>query len=157
MIFGQVPGVGRPVARVVQGTAMIRADKEERAFALLDGVFEAGGTTLDTAHQYGDGERVFGRWVRERGARDDPTVPVGPVVETLNEHVEAGRIRAFGASNWSVGRIDEAGVHGESGDAPGAAGSRENGEAPETSAGDNAKSLAAVLARGPSRVAKRRT
>ena len=40
--------------------------------------------------------------------RDDPFVPVGPIVETLNEHLGAGRIRAFGASNWSTERIDEA-------------------------------------------------
>jgi aryl-alcohol dehydrogenase-like predicted oxidoreductase len=40
--------------------------------------------------------------------RDDPTVPVGPIVEALNRHVAAGHIRAFGASNWSTRRIDEA-------------------------------------------------
>lgn len=160
MIYGQVPGVRKPVARVVQGTAMIHADEEERAFTLLDEVFEAGGTAFDTAHQYGDGEaeRVFGRWVRGRGVRDDivvigkgahhsrernrvtpfditadlhdslarfgfdhvdlyllhrddPSVPVGPIVETLNEHAEAGRIHAFGGSNWSAGRIREANAY----------------------------------------------
>lgn len=40
--------------------------------------------------------------------RDDPEVPVGPIVEILNEHRAAGRIRAFGGSNWSVARIQEA-------------------------------------------------
>lgn len=40
--------------------------------------------------------------------RDDPNVPVGPIVEALNEHVRAGRIRAFGGSNWSAKRIQEA-------------------------------------------------
>jgi 1-deoxyxylulose-5-phosphate synthase len=40
--------------------------------------------------------------------RDDPAVPVGPIVEILNEHRAAGRLRAFGASNWSCARIDEA-------------------------------------------------
>lgn len=33
--------------------------------------------------------------------RDDPAVPVGVILEALNEHVEAGRIRAFGGSNWT--------------------------------------------------------
>ena len=33
--------------------------------------------------------------------RDDPTVPVGPIVEVLNEHKEAGRICAIGGSNWT--------------------------------------------------------
>lgn len=40
--------------------------------------------------------------------RDDPTQPVGPIVESLNEQMQAGRIDAFGASNWSTARIDEA-------------------------------------------------
>jgi aryl-alcohol dehydrogenase-like predicted oxidoreductase len=40
--------------------------------------------------------------------RDDPQLEVGPLVETLHAEVEAGRIRAYGASNWSTARIDEA-------------------------------------------------
>jgi len=40
--------------------------------------------------------------------RDDPSVPVGPIIEVLNEHYAAGRIRAFGGSNWSVERLQEA-------------------------------------------------
>ena len=43
--------------------------------------------------------------------RDDPEVPVGPLVEALNEHVSEGRIRAFGGSNWSVDRIREANLY----------------------------------------------
>jgi aryl-alcohol dehydrogenase-like predicted oxidoreductase len=40
--------------------------------------------------------------------RDDPKVPVGPIVEVLNEHHRAGRIRAFGGSNWTHDRVREA-------------------------------------------------
>ncbi len=40
--------------------------------------------------------------------RDDPAVPVGPIVETLHEHKEAGRILAYGGSNWTTIRIAEA-------------------------------------------------
>lgn len=40
--------------------------------------------------------------------RDDPSVPVGPIIDVLNEHYAAGRIRAFGGSNWSVERLQEA-------------------------------------------------
>lgn len=40
--------------------------------------------------------------------RDDPDLPVGPIVEALNEHWQAGRIRAFGGSNWTHRRIEEA-------------------------------------------------
>jgi aryl-alcohol dehydrogenase-like predicted oxidoreductase len=158
--YGQVPGVEKPVARIVQGTVMVRSEEErqeERSFALLDEVFAQGGTTFDTAHQYGggDSERTFGRWVRDRGLReevvvigkgahhnedrkrvtpfditadlydslarlgfdyidlyllhrDDPSVPVGPIVEVLNEHKEEGRIHAFGGSNWRPERLREA-------------------------------------------------
>jgi aryl-alcohol dehydrogenase-like predicted oxidoreductase len=45
--------------------------------------------------------------------RDDPSVPVGPIVETLHEHRTAGRIHAFGGSNWSVDRIREANQYAE--------------------------------------------
>ncbi len=40
--------------------------------------------------------------------RDDPAVPVGPVIEALNREMKAGRISAFGASNWTVERVEEA-------------------------------------------------
>jgi 1-deoxyxylulose-5-phosphate synthase len=40
--------------------------------------------------------------------RDDPSVPVGVVLEVLNAHRRAGRILSFGASNWSPARLDEA-------------------------------------------------
>jgi aryl-alcohol dehydrogenase-like predicted oxidoreductase len=158
--YGRVPGVDKPVARIVQGTVMIRSEEEgqeERSLALLDEVFAQGGTTFDTAHQYGGGdcERTLGRWVRDRGLReevvvigkgahhnedrkrvtpfditadiydslarldfghidlyllhrDDPSVPVGPIVEVLNEHKEEGRIHAFGGSNWRPERLREA-------------------------------------------------
>jgi 1-deoxyxylulose-5-phosphate synthase len=45
--------------------------------------------------------------------RDDPRVPAGEVVEWLNEHVAAGRIRAFGGSNWHHTRIAEANEYAE--------------------------------------------
>jgi aryl-alcohol dehydrogenase-like predicted oxidoreductase len=43
--------------------------------------------------------------------RDDPGLPVGPVINTLNEHLRAGRFRAFGASNWSHERIEAANAY----------------------------------------------
>lgn len=45
--------------------------------------------------------------------RDDPSMPVEPIMEALNEHVEAGRVRAIGASNWSYRRIEEANTYAE--------------------------------------------
>lgn len=40
--------------------------------------------------------------------RDDPAVPVNEVIDALVEHQQAGRIRYFGCSNWTVERIAEA-------------------------------------------------
>ncbi|MBS4178294.1 aldo/keto reductase [Lederbergia citrea] len=45
--------------------------------------------------------------------RDDPSVPVGEILEILNAHVEAGRIGAFGGSNWSIERLQEANDYAE--------------------------------------------
>ena len=40
--------------------------------------------------------------------RDDPRRPVGEILESLNEWVESGAVRALGASNWRASRIEEA-------------------------------------------------
>jgi 1-deoxyxylulose-5-phosphate synthase len=40
--------------------------------------------------------------------RDDPSVPVGVIVESLTGLREAGLLRAYGTSNWTTPRIDEA-------------------------------------------------
>lgn len=51
--------------------------------------------------------------------RDDIARPVGEIIESLNEHIRAGKLRAIGCSNWRVERIREAqayasahGLHG---------------------------------------------
>jgi aryl-alcohol dehydrogenase-like predicted oxidoreductase len=138
---------------------MLREDDPPASIALLDAALEAGITAFDTARHYGQGnESIVGRWVRERGLRDqvviigkgahhsperkrvtpadiaadlddslrqfgfdaidlyllhrdDPEVPVGPIVEALNGHLRAGKIQAFGGSNWSHERIAEANVY----------------------------------------------
>jgi aryl-alcohol dehydrogenase-like predicted oxidoreductase len=40
--------------------------------------------------------------------RDDPSQPVGPIVEVLNQYQASGNIGVFGGSNWSHKRIEEA-------------------------------------------------
>lgn len=45
--------------------------------------------------------------------RDNPAVPVEVIVDVLNEEVAAGRIRAFGGSNWSVARLRAANEYAE--------------------------------------------
>src|SRR5712692_3178319 len=155
MRYGHIASTSKPISRIVQGTSVapVSINNRDGCFALFDGVLAHGITAFDTAHQYahGDAERLLGRWMHERGVReqvfilskcahhtadrrrvtpadittdlmdslarldtdyvdlyvlhrDDPSVPVGPIVEALNEHYAAGRIRAFGGSNWSVER-----------------------------------------------------
>jgi aryl-alcohol dehydrogenase-like predicted oxidoreductase len=162
MKYSHLPGLDKPISRLVQGTVMVNSNELERGFQLLDDIFELGCTTFDTAHHYGDGdnERTVGRWIHERGLRDqvviigkgahlnedrqrvtpfditadlhdslarfkldtidlyllhrdDPAVPVGPIVEVLNEHLQAGKIRAFGGSNWSHERVQAANAYAE--------------------------------------------
>lgn len=157
MQYSSLPDIDKPVSRLVQGTMMMNPSKQDEGFAILDACMEAGITTFDTAHVYGNGasERVLGSWINERGVRDDvvilgkgahhsadrkrvtpfdiaadvhdslarmkvdhidlyllhrdnPDVPVGPIVEALNEQHKAGRIGAFGGSNWRVARLQEA-------------------------------------------------
>lgn len=40
--------------------------------------------------------------------RDDPNVEVGVILEALNAHIESGKVRAIGASNWTFRRLQEA-------------------------------------------------
>ncbi|MFB5663370.1 aldo/keto reductase [Alteribacillus sp. HJP-4] len=40
--------------------------------------------------------------------RDDPSLPVGQILEWLNSHVDAGLITSIGVSNWTTARIEEA-------------------------------------------------
>ncbi len=51
--------------------------------------------------------------------RDNEEIPVGEFIEVLNEHQRAGRMRAFGGSNWSLERVaaanDYAAQHGLTG------------------------------------------
>ncbi|MCK6474688.1 MAG: aldo/keto reductase [Planctomycetes bacterium] len=43
--------------------------------------------------------------------RDNPEVPVGEFVDAMAEHHRAGRIRAYGGSNWTKERVDEANAY----------------------------------------------
>jgi aryl-alcohol dehydrogenase-like predicted oxidoreductase len=45
--------------------------------------------------------------------RDDLAVPVGEILDILNEHLAAGRIRAIGASNWTVARLEAAAAYAQ--------------------------------------------
>ena len=56
MEYNQIEGVGKPVARLLQGTVMLRADTRAANRRLLDRLFEHGYTCFDTAHNYGGGD-----------------------------------------------------------------------------------------------------
>ncbi|MFD0483413.1 aldo/keto reductase [Kineococcus sp. GCM10028916] len=43
--------------------------------------------------------------------RDNLDIPVGEFVDVLDEHAKAGRISAYGGSNWSPARVDEANAY----------------------------------------------
>ncbi len=45
--------------------------------------------------------------------RDDPSVTVGPIMERLNKHLEEGKIKAYGGSNWGYERIRKANKYAE--------------------------------------------
>lgn len=157
MKYGQINGLDKPIARIVQGTTVLDPGDPAGSFAFLDAIFGEGGTTFDTAQSYlqGDAERVLGSWMAERGNRDDvfvitkgchhsedrqrvtpfdltadlhdslarlrveqidlyflhrddPSVPVEELIGVLNAHIDAGKIAAIGASNWSIERIQAA-------------------------------------------------
>jgi aryl-alcohol dehydrogenase-like predicted oxidoreductase len=137
--------------RIVFGTLDLPAG--DRGARLLDRYVDAGGSALDVANVYQDGEasREVGRWLA-RGPRpvlyakgchpphhrpelvaaevdrartlldtdlldvfilhrDDPSVPVSQWATALLAEVAAGRIGAFGVSNWTVGRARELRAH----------------------------------------------
>jgi aryl-alcohol dehydrogenase-like predicted oxidoreductase len=45
---------------------------------------------------------------------DNTDAPVQPIIDMLFEHQEAGRIRYFGASNWTASRVQEANAYAAS-------------------------------------------
>jgi aryl-alcohol dehydrogenase-like predicted oxidoreductase len=45
--------------------------------------------------------------------RDNEEIPVSEFVDVLDEHFKAGRIKAFGGSNWSLERFDAANAYAE--------------------------------------------
>lgn len=160
MLYRNLPGLAKPVSRIVYGTVHLPTDDPASSLEILDAALACGMNTFDLGHIYGGGdlERMFGQWLSARGRRDevviiskcchdnldrkcvtppdisanlydslarfktdcidiylfhrdDPEVPVGPLVETMNEHLAAGRIACYGASNWTHTRIAEANAY----------------------------------------------
>ena len=76
MPYLSVPGVAIPVSRLVMGCD--NQSTMPHAAAMFDDYFERGGNTFDTAFVYGGGqqERLLGRWLRQRGLREQAVVIV---------------------------------------------------------------------------------
>ena len=72
MRYGSLAGIDKDVSRVAQGAIMLNEGDVAGGFALLDAAYENGITLFDSAHIYGGGQcdRVFGKWVAQRGIRD---------------------------------------------------------------------------------------
>jgi aryl-alcohol dehydrogenase (NADP+) len=68
---------GRTVSAIGLGTVTFgREIDEATSFRVMDYAFERGITFFDTAELYGGGasERIVGRWIRDRGCRDEITL-----------------------------------------------------------------------------------
>ena len=83
MIYGRIAGCDKPVSRLVLGTMLEGAEfPVAHGAVLFDNFIEHGGTCFDTAHVYGS-ERVVGRWLSDRGVREQ-VVLIGKGAHTPN-------------------------------------------------------------------------
>jgi len=74
MEYGNVPGVEKPISRIVQGMMQVDSKDEAKGFALLDAVWEQGCRAFDTARVYGDKDSFLGKWINARGIREQVVV-----------------------------------------------------------------------------------
>ena len=71
MRYGQVPGVSKPVSKLVYGALAAGAGGDfAKAQVLYDQWIESGGNALDTGHIYGKSDETLGKWQASRGIRD---------------------------------------------------------------------------------------
>ena len=90
MKYLRVDPLPQPLSRLALGTLGFSTATRDRDYALLDAWVEAGGTVIDTAHVYedGDAERVVGQWLRDR-----PGVRERLVLVTKGAHPDGDRRR----------------------------------------------------------------
>ena len=161
MEYKNIAYVSKPVSRIFFGAASSPFLQGGDGGALLDAAMALGINAIDTARKYGLSEQSIGRWMAERGNRnqvvllskcghpdnqggkrvtekdmwedltvslqllgtdyidiyllhrDDPDTDVSVAVETFNAMHAKGRIGAFGGSNWTHQRIEEANEYAE--------------------------------------------
>ena len=76
MKYGSVPGVERPVSRLVMGS-MVFSTREARSDVCAAGPIRRGrrhGGRHGRVYALGTSEEAFGRWVQARGCRDQMVV-----------------------------------------------------------------------------------
>jgi aryl-alcohol dehydrogenase-like predicted oxidoreductase len=74
MKYGTIPGLDKPVSRLVQGIIQVDKSDEAKGFAQLDSAFASGINCVDTAYIYGNSDAFLGKWIRERGIREKVVV-----------------------------------------------------------------------------------
>ncbi|MWV42880.1 aldo/keto reductase [Paenibacillus sp. HJL G12] len=72
MEYITVEGLQKPISRLMKGTDYFFHDSYDKAAANMDAFLAIGGNSLDSAHIYcgGQSEEVIGRYMQERGNRD---------------------------------------------------------------------------------------
>ena len=73
MKYGKIGILDQEISQLVLGSMVFSLNDVFAGYALLDRFFEAGGNAVDTAYIYsgGDGERLLGMWMKQRGNRAD--------------------------------------------------------------------------------------
>ena len=71
MKYAELPYINKKVSRIFYGTAMMPFMAGEDGSELLDSMYALGVNTFDIARGYGGAEESVGRWVEERGIRED--------------------------------------------------------------------------------------
>lgn len=73
MEYISVKGLAKPVSFLMKGSDYFFHDSYDKAAANLDAFLAIGGNSIDTAHIYcgGQSEEVIGRYMKERGNRDE--------------------------------------------------------------------------------------
>jgi predicted dehydrogenase/aryl-alcohol dehydrogenase-like predicted oxidoreductase len=74
MKYGDIPGVGKKISRLVMGVDNQAA--MPHTAAMFDDFFERGGNAFDSAFIYKGGacERMLGQWILNRGVREDVVI-----------------------------------------------------------------------------------
>ena len=74
----ELPGLDKPVSRLVHGSTGLMTSDDAAAFAVLDAAADAGINAFDTATAYAfrdySMDAMLGRWIRHRGSFDDVVV-----------------------------------------------------------------------------------